>query len=433
MGVLTADKDVERGEDTMIEVPVTDDEIIYKGALVCTDTDGYALAAADTANYKFIGIAYDKQDNTGTGHADGAKKVRVYRRGIFKLVCTGIMQSQVGQLMYVKDDQTVDDSSTNWICVGRLVKFVSTYVGWVDIGDRAGGFNLISGDQKLYFRNTNCYIFSPSADRLTIEATATHYYALTLACNVNITGNLRMGGDKKVEFRGTGNYIHSLSTDVLNIVAAARVYLKGNAGFYNDIIMSSKVSFANNARFASDKRLEFRNANCYIYSPAADRLTIEATATHYYALTIACNVSLTGNIRFGTTGIIEFTSTSNYIKMASTDVMNIVAADRVLIQGNGGHYYEIILAGNVQCNDNVRLTTDGRLEFRDATVYLYSDAVGELNIVVPAAGYGALYLQANLKISGTIMMGGIPASDPGQAGAIYADSGDGHTLKRSAG
>lgn len=136
MTVLAADQEVARKQGGLQSYPVKDDDIIYKGALVCTDADGYLAPAADTAGYKFAGVAYEKVDNTLSGHSAGGKSCRVYTEGVFLLTCTGILQTMVGEPMYVKDDDVVDNTSTNYVAVGTLVQFVGTTQGWVDIGQR---------------------------------------------------------------------------------------------------------------------------------------------------------------------------------------------------------------------------------------------------------------------------------------------------------
>lgn len=136
MTVLDADQEVARKQGGLQSYPVKDNDILYKGGLVTIDTDGYAEPAVDTAGHKFVGVAYEKVDNTLSGHSAGGKSIRVYTEGVFLLTCTDITQNMVGQSMYVKDDDVVDDTSTNFVCAGRLVQYVGTTQGWVDIGQR---------------------------------------------------------------------------------------------------------------------------------------------------------------------------------------------------------------------------------------------------------------------------------------------------------
>jgi len=142
--VLTADASIPRKEAGLQSYPVGVD-IIYKGAEVCLNTDGYLVAAADTAGYRFVGIAYEQVDNSG-GDA-GDLNCRVHTQGVFLLTATSITQAMVGKLMYVADDASIDDTSSNFICVGRLVQYVSTTSGWVDIGQR--GINLDGSGEAI--------------------------------------------------------------------------------------------------------------------------------------------------------------------------------------------------------------------------------------------------------------------------------------------
>jgi len=130
---LSANKDVPRMDGVIQDVPVEDNVHIYKGAQVCANISGFAVPAADTNGYRYAGIAFEECDNTATGHSQGGKSVRVYKDGRFKLTATSITQAMVGQMMYVVDDATVDETSSNYICAGRLVGYVSSTVGWIDI------------------------------------------------------------------------------------------------------------------------------------------------------------------------------------------------------------------------------------------------------------------------------------------------------------
>ncbi len=133
---LSADVGVPRKEAGLQSYPVEDNVTIYKGALVCVNESGYIVPAADTDGYRFKGVSYENVDNTITGHSQGGLNVRVLTDGVHLLTATSITQAMVGRYVYVVDDATFDESSTNKICVGRLVEYVSTTSGWVDIGQR---------------------------------------------------------------------------------------------------------------------------------------------------------------------------------------------------------------------------------------------------------------------------------------------------------
>lgn len=176
MAVLTADQDVDRKESGLQSFPVVAGEIIYKGALVNVDANGYLTAAADTAGHKFVGVAYEKKDNASG--LDAAINCRVYTEGTFLLTCTSITQAMVGRLLYVTDDDVVDETSTNSVCVGRLVQYVSATQGWVDIGQRA--LSAVAG--TIYGATT----FNGT---VTFSGVAVVLGVLYLGAGVNVTGS----------------------------------------------------------------------------------------------------------------------------------------------------------------------------------------------------------------------------------------------------
>lgn len=134
MAALTADKNRRsRGSARHLSLPVDGGSVIYKGAIVAIDANGYAIPASDAAGLQVAGIAYEKVDNSAG--ANGAKRVRVEFDAEFLMDCASITQAMVGDLMEVVDDQTVDDAAgagtVNNINLGRLTEFVSATSGWV--------------------------------------------------------------------------------------------------------------------------------------------------------------------------------------------------------------------------------------------------------------------------------------------------------------
>jgi hypothetical protein len=116
-----------------MEFPVAAATKIYAGSLVCVNSAGLAVPAADAAGYAFAGVAQEQVDN-GSG-ANGAKMVRVRRTGVFEFDALSLTQAMVGQPMYAVDDHTFDDASgaINDVKVGVLVKYASATKGWIDI------------------------------------------------------------------------------------------------------------------------------------------------------------------------------------------------------------------------------------------------------------------------------------------------------------
>jgi hypothetical protein len=135
MGVLTADR-VTAVKDPGLQSFLVGTDIIYKGSLVTIDATGYALAGQDASGHKLGGVAVENVDNSAG--SPGAASVRLWTEGVFLFAATSITQAMVGKMMYVVDDQTFDDDSTNKVPAGILVEYVSATSGWIDVGPAVG-------------------------------------------------------------------------------------------------------------------------------------------------------------------------------------------------------------------------------------------------------------------------------------------------------
>ncbi len=122
---LSADKAVYPTDGKLRLIPVAATTTIYKGAMVSLKTDGYATPAADTADYRFVGIAIHQVDNSSG--ADGDLSVTVLTAGEFTAVYASAAQTQVGELCYTADDATVAavGTTTNDVLAGIVVKYVA--------------------------------------------------------------------------------------------------------------------------------------------------------------------------------------------------------------------------------------------------------------------------------------------------------------------
>jgi hypothetical protein len=133
MTALSEDRATSYREGIEIDIPVKATTKIYAGSMVCVGgADGYAIPAADASGNIFMGVAMEQADNSSG--ANGAISVRVRRTGAFEFAASSITQAMVGDLMYVVDDQTFDETDPgNSVVCGRLVKYVSATKGWIDI------------------------------------------------------------------------------------------------------------------------------------------------------------------------------------------------------------------------------------------------------------------------------------------------------------
>jgi hypothetical protein len=96
----------------LMEYGVAADAVIFAGALVVRNGDGYAEPGSVADDLKALGRAEKRVDNTGG--ANGAKKVMV-RRGVFPFknsaAADAITVADIGEDCYIVDDETVAKTS----------------------------------------------------------------------------------------------------------------------------------------------------------------------------------------------------------------------------------------------------------------------------------------------------------------------------------
>ncbi|MCP4231270.1 MAG: hypothetical protein GY771_14130 [bacterium] len=125
MTALTANYDAERKDGLLISYPVEAATTVYKNALVCANDDGYLLPGDDASGYIFLGIAYEKGDNSDGGDAD--MDVRTWKGGTYVLATNfTAAQEDVGSEVYIIDDNTVGLTSTNTVKCGVIVEVISS-------------------------------------------------------------------------------------------------------------------------------------------------------------------------------------------------------------------------------------------------------------------------------------------------------------------
>lgn len=132
-GAATANLNTASKEADLMSYPVAGSTHIYQGTMVCLNSSGYLVPAADTSGYtNCVGVAYEEVNNTGS---NGDLRCRVQAGRRFLLAATSITQAMVGTQMYVVDDQTVDDVAgvSNGIRAGILTEYISSTQGWVRI------------------------------------------------------------------------------------------------------------------------------------------------------------------------------------------------------------------------------------------------------------------------------------------------------------
>jgi hypothetical protein len=80
--------------------------VVYFGALLAVDVNGWIVPASDTGGLKVVGVALESVDNT-TG-ANGAKTVQILT-GVFKFNNAGnaVTQTSMHKDVFVADDNSV--------------------------------------------------------------------------------------------------------------------------------------------------------------------------------------------------------------------------------------------------------------------------------------------------------------------------------------
>lgn len=125
----TADRATTTKTQGLLAYPVAANVTIYKGTMVCLNSSGYAVPAADTSGYSsVIGIAYEQ---VAGGASNGTYNIRVQHNIVALFTATSITQAMVGTKMYAVADNEFDDSSSNSIFAGTLQRYVSSTSGWI--------------------------------------------------------------------------------------------------------------------------------------------------------------------------------------------------------------------------------------------------------------------------------------------------------------
>jgi hypothetical protein len=92
----------------MLSVPAAANAVIFAGAMVAANADGYGAPGSTSPALTYLGRAEAQVDNTGG--ANGAMNIPVTRGEAFKWENSGtdpVDQSCLGKVCYIEDDQTV--------------------------------------------------------------------------------------------------------------------------------------------------------------------------------------------------------------------------------------------------------------------------------------------------------------------------------------
>lgn len=122
-----------KGAGDIVDFAVKAAANIFRGAIVGIEVaSGFTRPATAGATPDIrAGIARGEADNSGG--ADGDKDVDCYTEGEFLLTGAGLVQADVGVVVYASDDGTVTKTASNNVLLGRIARFVSSTQVWVKL------------------------------------------------------------------------------------------------------------------------------------------------------------------------------------------------------------------------------------------------------------------------------------------------------------
>jgi hypothetical protein len=171
--------------------------VIYAGAMVAINSSGKAVAASDSASLKVVGRAKATQDNTGSSYS--ATRTIEVEAGVFRWENDGsFTDANIGDLAYVKDDQTVDTAANRSqdIIAGVIVDTDSSGV-WVDTHDigsqGAGSVTTLATSGAATLGSTLSVAGGSTLGGTTVAVTNNATVGGTLAVTGAITGSSTVG------------------------------------------------------------------------------------------------------------------------------------------------------------------------------------------------------------------------------------------------
>lgn len=137
MSAATQDVRTKSRNAELVGYPVAASTELFAGTLLCLNASGYAVDGADTAGLTFAGICQRAVDNSDG--AAGDETVEVWTRGAWLLTGSGFTAADVGELVYLIDNNTVglaaSASVDEHIVVGSIIEVVDSSTVYVDLQD----------------------------------------------------------------------------------------------------------------------------------------------------------------------------------------------------------------------------------------------------------------------------------------------------------
>jgi hypothetical protein len=128
---LSAERDTPQRLNQYTSLTMASNVIIYAGSLVCVNSSGLAVPAADSSGYAVVGRAEQTVDNRTAVYV--ATKAIKLAKGVFRWANGDVIAAaDIGKIVYVTDDQTVNKTGGGQNIIAGTVVDVDSSGVWVD-------------------------------------------------------------------------------------------------------------------------------------------------------------------------------------------------------------------------------------------------------------------------------------------------------------
>lgn len=229
---LSAERDTPQRLNQYTSLTMASNVIIYAGSLVCVNSSGLAVPAADSSGYAVVGRAEQTVDNRTAVYV--ATKAIKLAKGVFRWANGDVIAAaDIGKIVYVTDDQTVNKTGGGQNIIAGTVVDVDSSGVWVDtakvgpvgaatpsslaVGANAtvGGTLAVTGAATLTGNAIANEVDARTATALLLgKATATSVTIGASDANVSVPGALAVTGAATVHGATTINGAASFTNSV---------------------------------------------------------------------------------------------------------------------------------------------------------------------------------------------------------------------------
>lgn len=176
----------------LVDLPVDDNVVIYKGGFVGHNrSTGYARALV--AGDEFLGIAYQKADNTITGHTAGGITVRLHQTIDIVDTLSGVAVADIGKDVYASADDTLTLTPTGNSRIGRVVAVDSSNTARVRCRPVLENDGVLDNEPIIALADASATLTLDHMNRvLTIGNTAARTLTFPAAATVRAGGWMRV-------------------------------------------------------------------------------------------------------------------------------------------------------------------------------------------------------------------------------------------------